>query len=664
MTLVAVVLVFFMTAHVLSVPLVREFVQRSEENAGRNILDTVYQIVTNTKNELDNFHDATIMSRKKELKSVIQLIESGMRTNLELRLHAGKKQESALHEIFEEIRHYSYGDHDYVWVMDYDMKLVSHPDSRLHQHDARDLMDVKGNMVLVPLLESARKNGDGYHRYWWRRLGQETPIEKLSYCKDLPDLGYLLCTGFYIDDIKQAVELRRQKIMANLKVELGNIHLAKGGYIFIFDKDLNMLVHPNSNLEGKNLANMVDPKTGEILADRLRKSANQSQGLRYRWDRPSDPGNYTYDKLAWVRHFGGFDWYLATSVYLDDLYEGSETLSKRLFWIAMGGLILAMLLGFLFMRRLTSPLEVLSVTAQRVRQGDLTARCPVMRQDEIGQVANAFNAMVNTLQEYIQGLDDKVRSRTAELEKANADLRELDHLKSEFLSCVSHELRTPLTAIFGFSKLLQSRLDKMAGLVKEDRVKRELSRASENVSTLITEGTRLTRLVDQVMDLTNLEAHRVTMAAKPVNMLQLLALATEKVRPRADNAGLGLNLVVPGELPLVNGDATRLMQVIDHLLDNSIKFTQVGQITVSAALREQALEISVRDTGIGVPEQLRDKIFDRFHQGGEVLTEKPAGIGLGLPISRLIVEQHGGTIGMEPVPGGGSRFFFSLSTIG
>lgn len=652
----AVVLLYFAAVHFISVPLIRQTLEQAEEAAGLTILNTVVEIIQKTKTDLDSYRSATLEARKKQLRDVVTLMETYLRRQLERRLAAGEERSAALRAVFEELRRFHYGDQDYVFVTDYRSLTLSHPDPKVHGSDYSQARDLRGQLIVPPMVEIARRDGEGYYSYWFNRLGRDTPSEKLSFVRDLADLGLVLGTGLYLDDVEEAVAGRRDKAFAALREKLKTIQIAKGGYVFVFDDTLAMLIHPNSNLEGRSLGDKLDPVTGRPLAELLKESADRGEGLRYRWDRPDDPGRYEYDKIAWVRYFDGFGWYVATSVYLDDLHAGSEILAGRLRWIALAGLLVSLGLGYWYVRRLTAPMRALAATAQQVTGGDLTARCPVVRSDEIGILADAFNGMVGRLQESILTLDNKVRQRTDALERANAELRELDRLKTEFLSSISHELRTPLTAVVGFAKLVRRRLDRLADTGGEGE---GLHKARLGMEALVAESERLAALINQVLDLSQLEAGKVVMQCQPLQCQALLADALAAVRARAEAKGLTLGLTVAA-LPEVRGDAVRLRQVVDNLLDNAVKFTRQGQIEVSAEVAGPYLEIGVSDSGIGIADGMRDKVFDKFHQVGESLADKPPGIGLGLPISRLIVEQHGGAIEVASIPGVGSRFTVRL----
>lgn len=240
---------------------------------------------------------------------------------------------------------------------------------------------------------------------------------------------------------------------------------------------------------------------------------------------------------------------------------------------------------------------------------------------------------------------------------------EADAAKSSFLSTVSHELRTPLTSVLGFAKIIRRRLeDRLFPLIvsedrKTDQAKRQVL---ENLEVVLSEGERLTKLINDVLDLAKIEAGKFTWNMEPLKLQEVIEHALSASTSLFEAKSLQLVRNIAPELPEVTGDRDRLIQVILNLLSNAVKFTPAGTVAVSASAREGEVVISVADSGIGIAAADHEKVFDKFKQVGDTLTDKPTGSGLGLPICREIVEHHGGRIWLESEPGKGSVFFFTL----
>jgi CheY-like chemotaxis protein/nitrogen-specific signal transduction histidine kinase len=250
------------------------------------------------------------------------------------------------------------------------------------------------------------------------------------------------------------------------------------------------------------------------------------------------------------------------------------------------------------------------------------------------------------LQKYQHHLEELVQQRTAELVAARDQAQAANRAKSASLATMSHELRTPLNAILGFSNLLRER-----GASEQQR---------HDLDIINRSGEHLLSLINDVLDVAKIEAGRTELEIAPCNLARLIEDVTEMIRPRA--VGKGLALVVEGPpLPLyIRTDAARLRQVLINLLQNAVKFTNYGEITLrvkatpASDAGEVVLTFEVEDTGEGIPSEYRASVFEAFVQASPV--KRQQGAGLGLTISRQIIELMGGTIRVESTPGRGSLF--------
>lgn len=263
----------------------------------------------------------------------------------------------------------------------------------------------------------------------------------------------------------------------------------------------------------------------------------------------------------------------------------------------------------------------------------------------------------NVLRKNHDELEIRVRERTRELNRAN-------RAKTEFLSMVSHELRTPLTSVLGFAKICRKKLqDSIFPSVDKEKgakLDKEMERIEMNLDIIISEGSRLTSLINDVLDLAKMEADRVEYRMESVSPNDFIAQSINATNPLFLDSGLTLVTDIQPDIPDVPGDADRLVQVMVNLISNSVKFTEKGTITIRARQVEEHIRVSVTDTGMGIPEDLVDTIFDKFTQLESGLADRPKGSGLGLSISRNIIEGHQGHIWVESAPDFGSKFIFTL----
>ena len=254
---------------------------------------------------------------------------------------------------------------------------------------------------------------------------------------------------------------------------------------------------------------------------------------------------------------------------------------------------------------------------------------------------------------YSHQLEQKSReleAATKELLAANERLTELDRLKDDFISTVTHELRTPLTSIRSFSEILQ------------DHPELDPAQRHQFVAIIVKESERLTRLINQVLDLAKLESGSAEWHSTAVDMNAVIRDAVFTTSQLLRERGATLQLALPAAAPPVQADPDRLLQVMLNLISNAAKFcdAQAGRVEVALRVRPDALQVDVHDNGAGVAPANEELIFEKFRQGGDTLTGKPQGTGLGLPISRQIIQHFGGRLWVDSQPGRGATFSFTL----
>ncbi len=298
--------------------------------------------------------------------------------------------------------------------------------------------------------------------------------------------------------------------------------------------------------------------------------------------------------------------------------------------------LLIVLFGVYLGRAIGAPVRAVASGASRLAEGDLAHRLPTEGPGEIGELTRSFNTMAEELQ---RGND--------ELRLQNAKLRESERLKSELITIVSHELRTPLASVLGFTSLLLQRdFDPQA--------------RRHYLGIIDAQARRLAALLEDFLDVQRIEDGRLELAQDLVDMAALLSEQVELYRAESPRHRLRLDLQ---ERPLpVRGDANRLAQVVGNLLSNAIKYSPDGGVVALAGEHEDgAVRVSIRDEGLGIASDQQSRIFTKFFRG-EAATSGIGGTGLGLAVSREIVEAHGGRIGFSSKAGAGSTFWLELPT--
>ena len=298
----------------------------------------------------------------------------------------------------------------------------------------------------------------------------------------------------------------------------------------------------------------------------------------------------------------------------------------------IGGIVLATLLSFLFSRSLSRPLINMNRAAQALARGDFSRKVTVKSEDEIGVLANSMNALSDQLQEKI------------------AALERLDQIRKDFVAGVSHEMRTPLTIIQGYAEVLQDNVAES----EEDR--------RECVDGIVEEAGRLKRLVHDLLDLRRIESGQESIELYSFDATPALQRSVDKMKSLAERKGINLSLKVTDGLPDILANQDRLEQVMINLIENAIRHTPSGgKVNVEATMVNGFIRINVADSGPGIPETEQDLIWEKFYKVDKSRARSEGGgTGLGLAIVKRLVENMGGSVGLESVPGRGATFYFIL----
>ncbi|MFW5692257.1 MAG: ATP-binding protein [Chloroflexota bacterium] len=301
--------------------------------------------------------------------------------------------------------------------------------------------------------------------------------------------------------------------------------------------------------------------------------------------------------------------------------------------------------GLWIARQVTQPVSQLSADAVRVGQGDLQVRSDIQRDDEIGQLAGAFNQMVASLEASTQRLNQTVDQRTQELRAALNRAEESDQMKTAFLGTVTHELRTPLASIKGFAETL------LADDVEWDR-----ETQADFLRTIVQEADRLHGLVNQLLDMTRIESGGLQLHLHTCHLDTLFVRVERRLQHLVRNHLL--DIILPEALPPVCADPDVAANVVHNLVENAVKYTPPGtSITISAQPLSDGVQVSVHDDGPGIPQELQGRLFQRFSRGDH---PNIPGTGLGLAICKGLIERHGGRIWLDSADRGGTTFHFVL----
>ncbi len=452
-------------------------------------------------------------------------------------------------------------------------------------------------------------------------------------------------------------------------------------YAMIVDTEGKILSHNDPSEEGKTL---TDTKILNLLK-------TGKTGIEI----VNENGNEYYDTMVPV--FGIHDDHIGAVIMgtpVDYVAGKANTLRLQsiLIMLVSSG-VATLLLIFFISLWVTRPLTKLTKAIENMNKGEnmkLGGKVKIHSNDEIGKLASAFNCMMDDLkksrtkiEKYSKKLEEKVSTRTTELEKriqgmndarvatlnimedigdankkledrqkeiekANKELKKLDKLKSEFMNIGAHELKTPLIPIVGY-------LDMMKGA-------KNLEESQNNqIDICLRNAKRLQHLVNDILDMSKLEAGSMKFEMKKMNILAMLKNSVVDMQEDANKQGIKLVDKTPNSLPDIIGDEYRLQEVTANLVNNAIKYNRPnGSITVSADHKGNKITVRVQDTGIGISKSDIKKMFTKFFQADTSAKRKYGGTGLGLAICKSIIKEHGGDIWVESVLGKGSTFIFTL----
>lgn len=347
------------------------------------------------------------------------------------------------------------------------------------------------------------------------------------------------------------------------------------------------------------------------------------------------------------------------------LLRGYRSLFASMLLI-LTGLAITAALALRMSRSINQPLGRIKQAVSQLKDGHLETRLPPLGSQELDELGSGINRMASTLQNAQEELQNSIDQATEdvrqnletieiqniELDLARKEALEASRIKSEFLANMSHEIRTPLNGILGFTHLLQ---------------KSELTpRQNDYLNTIEKSADSLLSIINEILDFSKIEAGKLVLDSIPFNLRDLLQDTLTILAPAAHAKELELVSLVYRDTPLaLTGDPLRLKQILTNLVSNAIKFTREGTIVARAMVEEETedtaqLRISVQDTGIGLSSQDVRALFQAFSQADNSLSRQPGGTGLGLVISKRLIEQMGGEIGVDSTPGEGSEFWISL----
>ena len=437
--------------------------------------------------------------------------------------------------------------------------------------------------------------------------------------------------------------------------EIGNflnrLKVGKSGQTFLIDSDGTLLA--TSTLEKPFLVvkddrqlfaaiksqNPLTQATAKYLSKTYTnlKDIKQGKELEFTWNHD----RYFVKALPFQKG-KTVNWLILVVVPESDFMEQINANTRTTIALCSLALLGATLIGLLTAQWIVKPILQLNIAAKKIAQGDWEQKVNLKREDELGQLAKSFNSMAKQLKESFTILEAK-----------NEELQHLDQLKDEFLANTSHELRTPLNGIIGIAESL---IDGATG---------DLSpQTNGNLAMIAASGRRLSSLVGDILDFSKLRHQNIELELRPLDIRAIVDAVCILSQHLITHKNLHIINRISVDFPLAEADENRLQQIFYNLIGNAIKFTPEGIVEISAIIltkgNKSQIAITISDTGIGIPTNKLDRIFESFEQGEGSTAREYGGTGLGLTITKQLIELHRGEITVESEVGIGSRFTFTL----
>ncbi len=625
-----IVLSFALASYFLIAPIVRDTVLSLEESAADTILNNVDAIVRAESLSIEGYWKSAILSHKRQLKSLVTAQQQMM---LGLADHY-KKQGVPEHKIKLKLKQYlSESDsnaHKLIWMLDKDMRVVTHSEKSFIGKDSATITDVYDNQIYASMHKELNKGGSGYFTYWVSVDDTNEQTHRLSYFQRFPLWDWVVGLDVNIDEIETEVSQREGKIVAELREIMNFISHNQMGAVFLFDSDLNIVIHPDKEQEGIKIDSVFDSQSGELLGEHFIKAAETGDVVEYYENNLDGAVSIGGKYLARVRFFKGFDWYLVFSVGEDELNTSVNTLRSQIFWITIALFLLLNIVAILFLQRILGPINQLSSLALKAKNGDLTVSCDVSeRKDELGILAQSFNSMII-----------KINSRTKDLQVAKDDAEKANSSKTRFVAATSHDLSQPLHAARLFASALASKITDN----KQEEMVYNIQRSLGSAEAMLQE----------ILDISKLESGSITPNVKAVKVSDIFIELGVQIAALAEERGIKLKVVPSSAVVLT--DRVMLRRIIQNFLTNAMRYTREGKVVLGCRRQKDHLCIEVWDTGPGIAKDKQEKIFEEFLrlENHDLYGERCFGLGLAIVDRMAKILQH--RISLRTWEGKGSVF--------
>lgn len=599
-----------------SFPKVNNKVTQLEKINIEEVLNKIVSISEIVYQHLDEFEKEAISSRQKMLQSASLLPSYIFEDHYARKLSHRIDEDEAKKRAYQKLNNLKHPNNGHFFIIDQDAGLLALSLNKVQSYPSF----LNEAAFLMQLSKEAHEKKEAFGRHVYTH-SKENTLETLVYLKWFNPWNIYIGVAEPIDEIPRVITQKKNELFEKLNTIIKAPNRVNVGQSFIFDKDGHVIVSQDAKMLESNLKTIQDPNTQQNLYDTFTQTAHTFKVLHFKWNKPEDIEHYRYEKILWIDYIPKLQWYVATTAYVEELEIMSHKLQRIVASLGIIVLIIALIISYIFFKKLLHPISILSEMANSATKGDYSVRSAIKSNDEIGELSKNFNTMIDTIESNIKKEKQMMeQSRLAQM--------------GEMMSMIAHQWRQPLGAIGSATTFIKIQSEKY-----------NLEKNNEKFLFLSALNRKLANIEEYVYFLsTTIDDFRTFFKQNTEKELVLLTTPVEKAFQMIEASLASKNIKVLKHYQCNNPIEVyknELIQVILNILKNSEdnfieKNISQSCIIISTQKNDHAYSIKIEDNGGGILDEFLPKIFEPYFS---TKLEKN-GTGLGLYMSKVIIEEH------------------------